>query len=203
MEDQHSASPYIPLAARIKHFLEKTPDRFKSNLISIKPTAIQMIPPTKPKSPLLRTKLRAKPRKTVNTEEKKIQEPHKINAKQKNVKLGAPSIKKADITVPCTKPLPPARTIPTTRSKPFKLETDVRGEKYQQQLRQELTKMKIRDKENVIFHAKPVPKFSSTQTKKPNKPPTVPVSFVFQTDSRIKERKALEQQRKLRDHNTA
>ncbi|CAG8825936.1 16609_t:CDS:2, partial [Gigaspora rosea] len=134
MEDQqHSTSPYIPLAARIKHFLEKTPDRFKSNLISIKPTAVQMIPPTKPKSPLLRTKLRAKPRKTVNTKEKKIQD-----------------------------------TIPTTRSKS---ETDVRGEK---QLRQEFTKMKIRDKENLILHAKQVPKCSSTQTKKPNKPPTVP-----------------------------
>ncbi|CAG8759509.1 14529_t:CDS:1, partial [Dentiscutata heterogama] len=89
--------------------------------------------------------------------------------------------------------------IPTTKSKPFKLETDVRGEKYQQYLRQEFSKMELRDKENHIFHAKPAPKFSSTQTKKPSKPPTVPVSFVFQTDSRIKERKAFDQQRKLRD----
>ncbi|CAG8787787.1 23052_t:CDS:2, partial [Racocetra persica] len=96
-------------------------------------------------------------------------------------------------------PLPPARTIPTTKSKPFKLETDARGEKYQQQLHQELTKMKRRDKENHIFHAKPAPKFPTTQVKKPSKPPTVPVSFVFQTDTRMKERKAYDQQRKLRD----
>ncbi|CAG8748679.1 8291_t:CDS:2, partial [Racocetra fulgida] len=130
--NQLSTSPYIPLAARVKQFLEKTPDRFKPKLVSIKP-------------------------------------------------------------------LPPARTIPTTKSKPFKLETDARGEKYKQNLHQELTKMKRRDKENHIFHAKPAPKFPTTQVKKPSKPPTVPVSFVFQTDTRMKERKAFDQQRKLRD----
>ncbi|CAG8842384.1 1775_t:CDS:2, partial [Racocetra persica] len=61
-ENQLSTSPYIPLAARVKQFLEKTPDRFKSKLVSIKPATVQVKPPTKPKSPLLRTKLRSKPR---------------------------------------------------------------------------------------------------------------------------------------------
>ncbi|CAG8732997.1 9083_t:CDS:2, partial [Cetraspora pellucida] len=140
-ENQLLASPYIPLAARVKQFLEKTPDRFKSKLVSIKPATVQVKPPTKPKSPLLRTKLRAKPRKVFNANERKKQETNKIHA---NFELGVPPIKKVD-------------------------------------------------------HAKPAPKFPTTQTKKPSKPPTVPVSFVFQTDTRMKERKAFDQQRKLRD----
>ncbi|CAG8640024.1 15304_t:CDS:2, partial [Cetraspora pellucida] len=116
-ENQLSASPYIPLAARVKQFIEKTPDRFKSKLVSIKPATVQVKPPTKPKSPLLRTKLRAKPRKVFNENERKKQETNKIRAKSVN-------------------------------SKSFEL---------------------------------------------------VPVSFVFQTDTRMKERKAFDQQRKLRD----
>ncbi|CAG8494862.1 114_t:CDS:2, partial [Scutellospora calospora] len=77
------------------------------------------------------------------------------------------------------KPLPPVKTAPATKSRPFKLETNARGEKYQQRLRQELVKMKRRDKENHRFHAKPAPKpkFPLTQTKKQSKPLTEPVFY--------------------------
>ncbi|CAG8638777.1 10350_t:CDS:2, partial [Scutellospora calospora] len=119
-ESQLLKSPYIPLAARIKQFMERTPDRFKSNLVSIKPTAIQVNLPTKPKSPILRTKLRAKSRKVLETEKKKTKENHIIHKKSVNLKrfeFGVPRIKKADITIPrsppITKPKPPVRKSPS------------------------------------------------------------------------------------------
>ncbi|CAG8500406.1 4983_t:CDS:2 [Funneliformis caledonium] len=58
--NKHSPkSPFISLAERVQQFMEKTPDRFKSKPVTMKSISYYDKPPTKAKSPFLRTKLRA------------------------------------------------------------------------------------------------------------------------------------------------
>ncbi|CAG8690579.1 25325_t:CDS:2 [Dentiscutata erythropus] len=95
--------------------------------------------------------------------------------------------------------LPPRDNYPLTRPKPFTLRTDLRGEKYQDSLRERLKELNEREKEN-HFRAQPLPSFEPEIPKKPVvPPPTKPVEFFFLTDIRLEERKILDEQRKLRD----
>ncbi|RIA94467.1 hypothetical protein C1645_817957 [Glomus cerebriforme] len=284
-------SPFISLAERIQQFLEKTPDRFKSKVVAMKPASNYVNPPTKAKSPFLRTKLRAEKIKLLNKEkEKREVNNDKVKSKpvnSSNVKSGRVKITKPEITIPIsplttrTKPLkqklpssphivkanpvsqfkepfkpvvthrkmdlpkyslpgeeisqhkaeireaklkkeareqeearkfkarplpsdspdtlPPVSPLPTTETKPFKLRTEIRGEKYQQSFRETITKLNKREKEDLLFRAKPVPNLSPYQPKKSDKPLTEIVEFNLHADARLEKRKAYDEQRNLRE----
>ncbi|CAJ0829722.1 8234_t:CDS:2 [Entrophospora sp. SA101] len=52
-------TPIIPLAERIKLFMERTPERYKSKVVKFHPTSLSHNQLTRPRSPNLLTKLRA------------------------------------------------------------------------------------------------------------------------------------------------
>ncbi|RHZ90089.1 hypothetical protein Glove_8g41 [Diversispora epigaea] len=95
--------------------------------------------------------------------------------------------------------LPPRHYYALTYPKPFVLETDNRGDKYQQSFRERLRRINEIEKEN-RFHATPLPNFEPQIPKKlVIPPPTKPVEFIFNTGVRMLERKAFDEQRKMRD----
>ncbi|GBC02225.1 hypothetical protein RclHR1_04500013 [Rhizophagus clarus] len=280
-------SPFISLAERVQQFLEKTPDRFKSKLVTIKSTSNYVNLPTKARSPFLRTKLRAERNKVTN-KEKVIN--NKVQSKpvdSNNIKSGRIKKTKPETTVPIsphiTKPkppqqkhpsptriikanpvpqfkepfkpklahrkmdspkyslpgeeisqykveireaklkkeaqeqerarnfkarplpsdspdvLPPVFPLPTTVTKPFKLRTDIRGEKYQESFRETITKLNKREKEDLSFYAKPAPNLTPYRPKKSDKPLTEIVEFNLYTDARLEKRKAYDEKRNLRE----
>ncbi|CAG8465700.1 12006_t:CDS:2 [Ambispora gerdemannii] len=95
-------------------------------------------------------------------------------------------------------PRPPHQT--PTQPNPFILQTDIRGEVYQQYFQEMVNRSEQIEKENKIFHARPVPNFD--QVIPPPKPekqnPTEPVEFNFLTDLRIEKHKQIEEERKRR-----
>lgn len=95
--------------------------------------------------------------------------------------------------------MPPAFPLPTTVTKPFNLRTDIRGEKYQQSLRETITKLNKREKEDLSFRAKPAPNLLPYRPKKSDKPITEIVEFNLHTDARLEKRKAYDEQRNLRE----
>ncbi|CAG8705535.1 5179_t:CDS:2, partial [Ambispora leptoticha] len=96
-------------------------------------------------------------------------------------------------------PRPPHRT--PTQPDPFILQTDIRGEVYQQYFQEMVNRSEQIEKENKIFHARPVPKFDQVAPPpKPEKPnPTEPVEFNFLTDLRIEKHRQIEKERKNRE----
>jgi hypothetical protein len=95
--------------------------------------------------------------------------------------------------------LPLVLPLPTTVTKPFKLRTDIRGEKYQQSFRETVTKLNKREKEDLSFHAKPAPNLLPYYPKKSDKPLTEIVEFNLHTDARLEKRKAYDEKRNLRE----
>ncbi|CAG8476689.1 6798_t:CDS:2 [Acaulospora morrowiae] len=225
-ERRPTRSPFIPLAERVKHFLEDTPERFRTKLVSFKPTSnthTRLL--TVPKSPYLRTKQRANACRAINAEGQESDKNPRtmLNNHGHNGKRVGPTARKANIMM--------SRSPPTTKSQhhqfsPHKVKlhpvphskeshklvgssgetkengTNIRqhsqergrvckaktqpNEKYQQDTHQKFIKKEKHEKENVKLHAK-------AATKKSEKPLTEPISFIFQTDSRIQLRKAREQ----------
>ncbi|TPX50531.1 hypothetical protein SeMB42_g00675 [Synchytrium endobioticum] len=117
-------SPFEPLAQKVKKFEAKTPERFKSKPVKPQPTKVQDHKLTHPKSPFLRSKLRARPKHIPSREELEAAEmasiqpfkakpvdPRIVNG---SVKSSAP--KKNPLTVPksppITKPKGPAPPAP-------------------------------------------------------------------------------------------
>ncbi|PKK75922.1 hypothetical protein RhiirC2_845604 [Rhizophagus irregularis] len=281
-------SPFISLAERIQQFLEKTPDRFKSKLVTMRSTSNYVNLPTKARSPFLRTKLRAGRIKMTNKENKinndKVQSkpvdscdiksgcvkktkpkitipvsPHITKPKPPQQKPPSPpriikanpvpqlkepfkpivahrkidptkyslpgekiSQRKAEIReeklkkeaqeqekarkfkaqpLPTGSPdsLPPVHPLPTTVTKPFKLRTNIRGEKYQQYFHEKITELNKQKKEDLSFRAKPTPKLLPYRPKKSAKPLTEFVGFNLHTDARLEKRKAYDEQRNLRE----
>ncbi|CAG8489221.1 6499_t:CDS:2 [Acaulospora colombiana] len=95
--------------------------------------------------------------------------------------------------------LPPRHYYPLTHPKPFKLETESRGEKHQKYFRERLKEMERSEKENQ-FHAAPIPNLEQQVPKKPRLPsPTKPVEFIFHTDTRMEERRVFDDQRRVRE----
>ncbi|CAG8450375.1 9068_t:CDS:2 [Acaulospora morrowiae] len=95
--------------------------------------------------------------------------------------------------------LPPRHYYPLTHPRPFRLETESRGEKYQRYFHERLREMSEREKENQ-FRATPLPNLEPHIPKKPElPPPTKPIEFVFHTSTRLEERKAFDDQRKIRE----
>lgn len=95
--------------------------------------------------------------------------------------------------------LPPRHCFALTYPKPFTLETDFRGEKYQQSFRERLRRLNELEKENQ-FHATPLPSLEPQIPKKPETPQlTKPVEFIFHTNVRMLERKAFDEQRKMKE----
>ncbi|PKC56661.1 hypothetical protein RhiirA1_401968 [Rhizophagus irregularis] len=74
-------SPIISLAERIQQFIEKTPDKLKPKLVTMRSTSNYVNLPTKTKSPFLRTKLRAERTSDINSGRVKKTEPFKFKAK--------------------------------------------------------------------------------------------------------------------------
>lgn len=88
-------------------------------------------------------------------------------------------------------PNKPSLTIP----EPFSLATDARGQRYQEQFRNKLTKWRQIEKEHQ-FKALPLPTYPEVFVpKKSNKPLTHVESVHLQTDRRAEEREAYEQER--------
>ncbi|CAJ0634377.1 7359_t:CDS:10 [Entrophospora sp. SA101] len=130
---QVAKSPIVSLAERVKMFIQKTPERLKSRLVTFHPLPpLSFHPPTKPKSPFLHTKLRS------NKENKVIRKDNKYN--NKNI----------------------------------------------------IDKNKIQRNQPIISKAKS----TIYAPKKSNKPLTKPIGFKFKTETRIKERKLFNEERK-------
>ncbi|KAF9938597.1 Protein tpx2, partial [Modicella reniformis] len=86
----------------------------------------------------------------------------------------------------------PAVTVPI----PFKFETDIRRERYQEQFQQKLEKWKQIEKDH-HFKALPLPVYPEmVPPKKSTKPLTHPESFHFWTDDRAQQREVFEQERR-------
>ncbi|CAJ0870665.1 11679_t:CDS:2 [Entrophospora sp. SA101] len=95
-------------------------------------------------------------------------------------------------------------SLPLTEPNPFKLVTDIRGEKYQRTFQETLTKNIQKGNENVRFHATPTPRKDHNDMvfytpKRFTKLPTNPIEFVFKTDTRVVERRLFDEERKKRD----
>ncbi|KAG9287546.1 hypothetical protein G9A89_019607 [Geosiphon pyriformis] len=89
---------------------------------------------------------------------------------------------------------------PVTHPKPFTFQTNIRGEEYQKKFQEKLNEAEQREKENKIFHARPLPKLEPVIPLKPEvPPPTEPHEFIFRTDLRIEEHKKLLAERKSRE----
>nr|CAG8443586.1 2868_t:CDS:2 [Entrophospora candida] len=130
---QVAKSPIVSLAERVKMFIQKTPERLKSRLVTFHPLPpLSFHPPTKPKSPFLHTKLRS------NKENKVIRKDNKYN--NKNI----------------------------------------------------IDNNKIQRNQLIISKAKS----TIYAPKKSNKPLTKPIGFKFKTETRIKERKLFNEERK-------
>ncbi|CAG8757134.1 460_t:CDS:2, partial [Rhizophagus irregularis] len=188
-------SPFISLAERIQQYLEKTPDRFKSKLRS---ASNYVNLPTKAKSPFLRTKLRAERIKMTNKENEINND--KVQSKpvdSSDVKSGRVKKTKPKITIPVLLTVLPLPT--TTTTKPFKLRTDIRGEKYQQSFRKKINGLNKREKDDLSFRAKPTPNLLPYRPRKSAKPITEVVGFKLHTDARLEKRKTYDEQRNLRD----
>jgi hypothetical protein len=87
----------------------------------------------------------------------------------------------------------------TTTTKPFKLRTDIRGEKYQQSFREKINRLNKREKDDLSFRAKPTPNLLPYRPRKSAKPITEVVGFKLHTDARLEKRKTYDEQRNLRD----
>ncbi|EXX79511.1 uncharacterized protein OCT59_015460 [Rhizophagus irregularis] len=87
----------------------------------------------------------------------------------------------------------------TTTTKPFKLRTDIRGEKYQQSFRKKINGLNKREKDDLSFRAKPTPNLLPYRPRKSAKPITEVVGFKLHTDARLEKRKTYDEQRNLRD----
>jgi hypothetical protein len=95
--------------------------------------------------------------------------------------------------------LPLVSSLSITEAKPFKLQTNIRGEKYQQSLHETITKINKREKENLSFRAKPAPNLSPYRPQKSDKPLTEFVEFNLHSDVRLEKRKAYDERRNLRE----
>ena len=95
--------------------------------------------------------------------------------------------------------MPLVSPLSITETKPFKLQTDIRGEKYQQSFHETVTKLNKREKENSSFRAKPAPNLSPYQPKKSDKPLTEAVEFNLHADARLEKRKVYDERRNLRE----
>nr|CAG8456878.1 3183_t:CDS:2 [Entrophospora candida] len=77
---QVAKSPIVSLAERVKMFIQKTPERLKSRLVTFHPLPpLSFHPPTKPKSPFLHTKLRSKNQLIISKAKSTIYAPKKSN----------------------------------------------------------------------------------------------------------------------------
>ncbi|CAB4444341.1 unnamed protein product [Rhizophagus irregularis] len=187
-------SPIISLTERIQQFIEKTPDKLKPKLVTMRSTSNYVNLPTKTKSPFLRTKLRAE-RTRLKNKENGINN-DKIQSKPVDINSGR--VKKTEPYKFKAQPLPSGLhgglpPLPTTSTKPFKLRTDIRGEKYQQSLREKITK------EDLPFRARPAPNVVPYRPKKSDKPITKTVEFKLHSDERLEKRKVYDKQRNLRE----
>ncbi|KAL2919499.1 hypothetical protein HK105_201146 [Polyrhizophydium stewartii] len=122
-------SPYVPLAAKIEKFLNKTPERFRTRVAKPKKDKQRDLTQlTQPKSPFLSTKLRSKPSKSLPTqeerEEEELRQMEHFKAKPVNKRilladgpLGVPEVPRPALTVPMspaiTKPKPPPERPPS------------------------------------------------------------------------------------------
>ncbi|RGB39370.1 hypothetical protein C1646_740126 [Rhizophagus diaphanus] len=187
-------SPIISFTERIRQFIEKTPDKLKPKLVTMKPTSNYVNLPTKTKSPFLRTKLRAERTRL----KKKGNEINNDKIKSKPVDINSGRVKKTEPFKFKAQPLPSGLhggllPLPTTATKPFKLRTDIRGEKYQQSLREKITK------EDLPFRARPAPNVVPYRPKKSDRPITKTVEFKLHSDERLEKRKVYDKQRNLRE----
>ncbi|KAG0235716.1 Protein tpx2 [Mortierella sp. GBA43] len=90
----------------------------------------------------------------------------------------------------------PSLTVPI----PFKFETDIRGERYQEQFRQRLEKWKEMEKESHHFKAHPRPVYpEKEEPKKSTKPLTQAQTIHLWTDDRARRREEFERERRMKE----
>ncbi|RGB24586.1 hypothetical protein C1646_772855 [Rhizophagus diaphanus] len=186
--------------------LEKTPDRFKSKLVTMRSTSNYVNLPTKTKSPFLRTKLRAERTRMKN---KGIE----IN----NDKVQSKPVDSSDTNSGRVKKTEPFKfkAKPLANVVKFNLHIDARIEKRkiyneQRNLRKQEEKIRKQKEEEernkqqirqlrteLVHHAKPAPNLLQPyRPKKSDKSLTETVKFNFHTDARLEKRK---EQRNLRE----
>ncbi|CAG8517085.1 2409_t:CDS:2 [Acaulospora colombiana] len=226
-ERRPTRSPFISLAERVKHFLEDTPERFKTKLVSLKPTnTVHTRLLTVPKSPYLRTKQRAKMCKVTSNEDQKFDSKSRMMPKdvENNCdgKSAVPIARKTNVTIPRSqRPTQHHKAKPCYISHSSKeshrligstSETEEKVAKIRQNSQERdkafrvksdsshpssVTEQKFVKKKQLEKENIKLSAKAKVPTKKSEKQLTEPIGFVFQTDSRIQLRKARDQNEEL------